>query len=357
MEGFILGWNSESGEGVIKAESGERYTFTKSDWKGDRSPRANVKVDFNAKESTAEEVYSLTSGLDASFGQARESFSNAGSKLKDNAFFSRLTENGLYNIPSSAMMFIVFLLGFMAYGNGGFGWIGDGYSVTTGFSGFLFSISALAFIGLSIFGIKPLIIRLLGIFISLIIFMNFMNIPFLIYQDINNPYSSMGYLDATLNTFQVLMLLLSLIISIVAVILPKRVNPNFSTALDVDKYNASQDSSVEAAATGNLAENKYVHINYALMALFPFTILAGIAAIIFAYLRRSETQSNLYQDHYRYIIRTFWYSILWFSISAATAIIIIGFVFAFITFIWFLYRVIKGWIRLADGRMMYKNKA
>lgn len=59
MDGSILGYNEETGEGAIRTESGERFTFTKADWKGDRDPKAGDKVDFVAADGKASEIYLL----------------------------------------------------------------------------------------------------------------------------------------------------------------------------------------------------------------------------------------------------------------------------------------------------------
>lgn len=59
MDGSILGYNEETGEGAIRTESGERYTFTKADWKGERAPKAGDKVDFVGADGKATDIYLL----------------------------------------------------------------------------------------------------------------------------------------------------------------------------------------------------------------------------------------------------------------------------------------------------------
>lgn len=55
MEGVVLGY--DSGEGVIRAADGSRYTFSRADWKSDRDPVAGHQVDFLPEEGRAKEVY------------------------------------------------------------------------------------------------------------------------------------------------------------------------------------------------------------------------------------------------------------------------------------------------------------
>lgn len=58
MDGQILGYDSEKGEGAIRSEAGDRYGFKREDWKGDREPKQGDKVDFVAgTDGKATEIY------------------------------------------------------------------------------------------------------------------------------------------------------------------------------------------------------------------------------------------------------------------------------------------------------------
>ena len=57
MKGTLLHYSSEEKTGVISAESGERYTFIGAEWKEDKVPKKNQKVDFIAEGKVAKEVY------------------------------------------------------------------------------------------------------------------------------------------------------------------------------------------------------------------------------------------------------------------------------------------------------------
>ncbi|MEL7232259.1 MAG: hypothetical protein AAGJ85_07100 [Pseudomonadota bacterium] len=65
MDGSILGYSEDTGEGAIRTESGERYTFTKDDWKGERPPKTGDKVDFIGTDGKATEIYLLKSSFTA----------------------------------------------------------------------------------------------------------------------------------------------------------------------------------------------------------------------------------------------------------------------------------------------------
>ncbi|MEM1133241.1 MAG: hypothetical protein AAGH53_09905 [Pseudomonadota bacterium] len=76
MEGQILGFDGD--KGAISGEDGNRYSFELAEWKGERPPKVQDKVDFIGKDGTASEIY-LTS---ASLGAALSSVGgNIGEKL------------------------------------------------------------------------------------------------------------------------------------------------------------------------------------------------------------------------------------------------------------------------------------
>jgi len=64
MDGQVLGFDPATGEGAIRAEAGERYSFNKSEWRGDRDPKAGDKVDFvPGTDGLATNIYMLKSGF------------------------------------------------------------------------------------------------------------------------------------------------------------------------------------------------------------------------------------------------------------------------------------------------------
>ncbi|MBI3343439.1 MAG: hypothetical protein HY028_00940 [Gammaproteobacteria bacterium] len=92
---------------------------------------------------------------------------------------------------------------------------------------------------------------------------------------------------------------------------------------------------------------------YALQAASFFLGVTFIAAVIINYVKREDVQGTWLESHFRWQIRTFWYGLLWSVIGVITFPIFIGiFIFA-ADFIWILYRIIKGWLRLNDKKEMY----
>ena len=114
------------------------------------------------------------------------------------------------------------------------------------------------------------------------------------------------------------------------------------------------------------------HITYALHALglvigaFGASTVVGaflfgwpsIIAVIINYVKRSDARGTWVESHYRWQIRTFWFSIGWMLLAALlvfTLVFIPISVGIFITVtLWLIYRIGKGWLRLRDRRPMYE---
>jgi uncharacterized membrane protein len=92
---------------------------------------------------------------------------------------------------------------------------------------------------------------------------------------------------------------------------------------------------------------------YVLQAASFLVGITYLAAIVLNYIKKDETTGTLYESHFRWQMRTFWFSLLWGIIGFATALLVIGYGILFANAIWILYRIIKGWLRLSEGQAMY----
>ena len=141
----------------------------------------------------------------------------------------------------------------------------------------------------------------------------------------------------------------------------------------------------EIAQQGNyniMTDNKrrslitYNDITYFLYVISYFTAgLLWIVPIVMNYVKRRDADGSWLATHFDWQIKTFWYSIVLFFIGIAIvffalggfgisiltdgggniaigSVLLAGFgsLIIFFTFIWHLYRIIRGWIALADGR-------
>jgi uncharacterized membrane protein len=90
----------------------------------------------------------------------------------------------------------------------------------------------------------------------------------------------------------------------------------------------------------------------------PFFGVLGIVAVIIAYVRRSEAAGTWLASHYRWLIRTFWFSLLWATLGwlvlATLGLILIGIPIAFgiwiAASIWVIYRLVRGYMLFKDGK-------
>ena|SRR5436190_9159945 len=108
--------------------------------------------------------------------------------------------------------------------------------------------------------------------------------------------------------------------------------------------------------TGKPVSTTNAQVLYVLHAIAPFTywLLAAVAVMIGAFARGSA-QGTFVESHYAYLARTFWWGLLWLVIfTVIFAVTVVGIFLLFIPWgiltIWYLYRVIRGWLRLNDGR-------
>ncbi len=99
------------------------------------------------------------------------------------------------------------------------------------------------------------------------------------------------------------------------------------------------------------------HVMYALYALGLLTAgVIAIAGVIIAYVKADDVRGTYLQSHFSWLIRTFWWGLLWASVVWLFVIVTfgIGLVVAWIpwgiVWVWFAYRIIKGWLRLSEKR-------
>ncbi|HEF4754686.1 MULTISPECIES: DUF4870 family protein [Burkholderia] len=95
------------------------------------------------------------------------------------------------------------------------------------------------------------------------------------------------------------------------------------------------------------------HVLYALYAIHWLTGgITGIIAIIINYVKRGDVAGTAYADHFEWQIRTFWRALIAYVIGFALAFVAVGFAVMFVTWIWTLYRIIKGWLYLNDNKAL-----
>ncbi len=94
-------------------------------------------------------------------------------------------------------------------------------------------------------------------------------------------------------------------------------------------------------------------IVYILQAASFFVGITYVAAVVVNYVKREDVTGTFYESHFRWQIRTFWFSLLWGVLGAILSIVLIGFVILAADAVWLIYRIVKGWLRLSEGKPMY----
>ena len=117
-------------------------------------------------------------------------------------------------------------------------------------------------------------------------------------------------------------------------------------------------------------------LTFVLYILYIFAIftagLLAIIALIINYVKRSDVRGTIYESHFTWQIRTFWWYLFWNIIAvlpflflfltennpdlfAGTALITTSFFFSvvIISWIWIVYRAIFGLVRWRENKSMY----
>jgi uncharacterized membrane protein len=91
---------------------------------------------------------------------------------------------------------------------------------------------------------------------------------------------------------------------------------------------------------------------YALQAAGFFLGITWIVAVVINYVKREEVAGTWLESHFRWQIRTFWFGLLWGVIGGILALVLVGFAILFADGVWIIYRIVKGWLNLNDGKPM-----
>ena len=135
---------------------------------------------------------------------------------------------------------------------------------------------------------------------------------------------------------------------------------------------------LESAAMASQSDSivGWTHFIYALHAFSLLTGIIGAAtvvgafltgwpsiiAVVLNYVKRSEARGTWVDSHFRWQIRTFWFGLLWISVCFAFVVLTlgIGILIAWVPIVfvsvWFIYRIVRGWLALRAGQPMYGEK-
>ena len=99
----------------------------------------------------------------------------------------------------------------------------------------------------------------------------------------------------------------------------------------------------------------YIYTIYALFALGIFGLVPAIGGVIMAYAKRNELRGTIYFSHLQFLLKTFWITLIFSIIGYFTLIFLIGFLILLLTFGWYTFRVVSGFLRLRENRSITSN--
>jgi len=89
---------------------------------------------------------------------------------------------------------------------------------------------------------------------------------------------------------------------------------------------------------------------YALQALSFLWGVTALIGVVISYVKRDDAVGTVYESHFNWQIRTFWWGLIWTAVGIALAIFVVGVFVLFAVWVWMIYRVIKGWLKLNEGK-------
>ena len=124
-------------------------------------------------------------------------------------------------------------------------------------------------------------------------------------------------------------------------------------------------------------EQSLINWTQAIYGLHAFSLLTGILgaatvvgafltgwpsiiAVVLNYVKRGAVRGTWLESHFRWQIRTFWFGLLWVSLCLLFVVVTlgIGILIAWLPLalvgLWFIYRIVRGWMALSARMAMYR---
>jgi uncharacterized membrane protein len=89
---------------------------------------------------------------------------------------------------------------------------------------------------------------------------------------------------------------------------------------------------------------------YILQAISLVVGVTSIAGLILNYLKRDEVKGTYLESHFAWQIKTFWFALFGVILGWLLAIVLIGFLILGAVGLWYIYRIVKGWLAFNDGK-------
>lgn len=134
-----------------------------------------------------------------------------------------------------------------------------------------------------------------------------------------------------------------------------------SEAIDVNPVEMNPDGSVRDLG----GETRVLHVVYLLHALAPFTVwLLAVVAVVIGFIKSDDVRGTHLESHYAWLGGAFWWALMWIVMAwvafwvitlvtlgvGAIVMWLVPTIAYVVLFVWYLYRVIRGWLRLSENK-------
>lgn len=126
-------------------------------------------------------------------------------------------------------------------------------------------------------------------------------------------------------------------------------NPEKRAAYDRERMARQSYRNRSVSGDEGSAKN-FVLAAYILYGLGLVLQFAPLVGLIVAYVKRGEMGNSIYRSHADYLIKTFWGALGGYVLGFLTIWLGIGLVLMFAVTIWYIYRLVVGFIRFNDGK-------
>jgi uncharacterized membrane protein len=93
---------------------------------------------------------------------------------------------------------------------------------------------------------------------------------------------------------------------------------------------------------------------YVLQALSLLWGVTAIAGVIVNYVKRDDARGTVYESHFDWQIRTFWWMVVWGVVGFVLIFALgLGFIVLGVAWLWAIYRVVKGWLKLTEAKPVF----
>lgn len=130
---------------------------------------------------------------------------------------------------------------------------------------------------------------------------------------------------------------------------------------------------IDGKTLSPLPSSDLITLTHIIYGLHAFSVLTGVTsaafivtaflsgwpsiiAVIINYVKRDAVRGTFLDSHFSWQIRTFWWSLLWVVIAGVMIATIVGAVVGLplllLLGLWVIYRIVRGWIALANRKAM-----